>query len=73
MLGAVTVTVTAQPLTSEFISLLKGLAAHLALCLTHVRCKHDLEVTPSLHPLFGILKDLDGSLIHKTSVVEQLN
>ncbi|BDA40721.1 hypothetical protein COCOBI_01-3740 [Coccomyxa sp. Obi] len=47
MLGAVTVLVSGRALASELLAQLTALAAHLALCLTHVKCKHDLEMALS--------------------------
>ncbi|CAL8466970.1 g6506 [Coccomyxa elongata] len=47
MLGAVTVLVSGCTLASELLAQLTGLAAHLALCLTHVKCRHDLEMALS--------------------------
>ncbi len=56
MLGAVTVLVSGCTLASELLAQLTGLAAHLALCLTHVKCRHDLEVL--LFPYDSVYKHL---------------
>jgi len=48
VLGAVTVAASGEIMVSKLLGQLKAVAAHLALCLTYVKCKNDFEVRPVL-------------------------